>query len=104
MSKDLQITFPEAATKFMLGMVHVHSIAITIGAVVMAVVGYGIYMLLRNKLINAYRMRHETPLEILWTVVPTMRLILLAAPSIVVLYAGDEIVNPQVRVKAIGHQ
>ena len=47
---------------------------------------------------------HHTVLEIVWTIVPSFILLLIALPSFALLYAMDEVLIPQVTVKAIGHQ
>lgn len=47
---------------------------------------------------------HHTTLEIIWTIVPAIILILIAIPSFALLYAMDEIDNPKLTIKSIGHQ
>nr|WNH22534.1 cytochrome c oxidase subunit II [Polydactylus virginicus] len=42
--------------------------------------------------------------EIIWTVLPAVILIVLALPSLRILYLMDEVNNPHITVKAIGHQ
>nr|UTN43139.1 cytochrome c oxidase subunit 2 [Saemundssonia lari] len=43
-------------------------------------------------------------LESVWTVLPCIILVFLAAPSLVVLYLADELISPSITVKAVGHQ
>lgn len=47
---------------------------------------------------------HNTRLEIIWTIIPTIILIFIAVPSFILLYSLDEVINPSVTLKAIGHQ
>ena len=47
---------------------------------------------------------HGTTIEIAWTVAPSLVLVLIAIPSFALLYSMDEVVDPAVTVKAIGHQ
>jgi cytochrome c oxidase subunit 2 len=47
---------------------------------------------------------HGTILEIVWTITPSFILILIAVPSFGLLYAMDEVLNPAITFKAIGHQ
>lgn len=47
---------------------------------------------------------HSNLLEIIWTVVPALTLIIIAVPSFSLLYSLDDIVDPEMTVKAIGHQ
>jgi len=50
------------------------------------------------------RIYHNAPLEIVWTIIPTVILILIAVPSFVFLYSMDEIYDPKLTIKAIGRQ
>lgn len=43
-------------------------------------------------------------LELFWTIVPTLILLLIGFPSIRLLYLLDEVFNPLVTIKTIGHQ
>lgn len=47
---------------------------------------------------------HSTPLELFWTILPTIILLAIAIPSFILLYALDEIVDTQCVVKVIGYQ
>jgi len=53
------------------------------------------------------RLTHESTFEVVWTVVPSLVLILLAIPSLKLLYSLDFILydyEPIVTIKVIGHQ
>ncbi len=47
---------------------------------------------------------HYPVLEIIWTIVPALILINLAIPSFSLLYSVDEIVEPSLTFKVVGHQ
>ncbi len=47
---------------------------------------------------------HHTQLELIWTIIPTLILILIAIPSFALLYAVDELHNPKITMKALGNQ
>lgn len=47
---------------------------------------------------------HHTGIEIIWTIIPTIILILVALPSFVLLYSMDELYNPFLTLKVIGRQ
>lgn len=47
---------------------------------------------------------HGTAIEIAWTVTPSLILVLIAVPSFALLYSMDEVVDPAVTLKCIGHQ
>ncbi len=50
------------------------------------------------------RTTHNTLLEILWTGIPVLILIVIAIPSFRLLYLGDDFSDADMTVKAIGHQ
>jgi cytochrome c oxidase subunit 2 len=47
---------------------------------------------------------HNTELEIIWTVIPTIVLIFISIPSFVLLYAIDDLKDPTFVLKVVGHQ
>jgi len=47
---------------------------------------------------------HNVPLEIVWTVVPVLILIIVAIPSLKLLYFTDRVENPELVVKVTGNQ
>ena len=47
---------------------------------------------------------HSKELEIVWTSVPALVLLLLATPPFTLLYSMDEISNPELTLKILGHQ
>lgn len=47
---------------------------------------------------------HGTLIELVWTITPALILIGIAFPSFKLLYLMDEIGNPQMNIKVIGHQ
>ena len=47
---------------------------------------------------------HGSVLEIVWTLIPTFILLFIAIPSFALLYAMDEVIDPELTLKVIGHQ
>lgn len=47
---------------------------------------------------------HHTLLEIAWTAVPVLILVVIAVPSFKLLYSMDRTTDPELTIKAIGHQ
>lgn len=47
---------------------------------------------------------HGTAIEIIWTVTPSLILIVVALPSFALLYSIDEIIDPAITLKCIGLQ
>lgn len=50
------------------------------------------------------RIVHGTTIEIIWTIFPSIILMFIAIPSFALLYSMDEVVDPTITIKAIGHQ
>ena len=50
------------------------------------------------------RVNHGEGLEILWTIFPGVVLFLIAVPSFYILYSVDDIIDPSIFIKVIGHQ
>ena len=47
---------------------------------------------------------HGVLIEIIWTIIPAIILVFIAIPSFSLLYSMDEIIDPQITIKAIGHK
>ncbi len=47
---------------------------------------------------------HSKELEIVWTTIPALVLLVLSTPSFTLLYAMDEISEPELSLKILGHQ
>jgi len=47
---------------------------------------------------------HGTTIEIVWTLIPAVILMVIAVPSFALLYSIDEVVDPRLTVKIVGHQ
>nr|YP_010968351.1 cytochrome c oxidase subunit II [Paraponera clavata]WNO15840.1 cytochrome c oxidase subunit II [Paraponera clavata] len=62
-----------------------------------------IYKLFMNKFINRFLLQNHL-MEMIWTIFPMFILIIIALPSIKILYLTDEIFNSNLTLKTIGHQ
>nr|YP_010222578.1 cytochrome c oxidase subunit II [Macroscytus subaeneus]UCC46028.1 cytochrome c oxidase subunit II [Macroscytus subaeneus] len=80
---------------------HDHTIMILIMITMM--VSYMMMSLFSNKLINRYLLEGQV-IEFIWTTLPAITLVFIALPSLRLLYMIDEINNPMVTLKVIGHQ
>lgn len=54
--------------------------------------------------LSVIKANHNTLLEFIWTLFPIIILTLIAIPSFILLYSMDEIVEPAITLKVIGHQ
>ena len=50
------------------------------------------------------RVSHNTPLEVAWTVVPALILVMIAVPSFRLLYEAEALPEPEVTIRATGYQ
>nr|YP_002735020.1 cytochrome c oxidase subunit II [Macroscytus gibbulus]ABZ02036.1 cytochrome c oxidase subunit II [Macroscytus gibbulus] len=80
---------------------HDHTIMILIMITMM--VSYMMMSLFNNKFINRYLLEGQM-IEFVWTTLPAITLMFIALPSLRLLYMIDEINNPMMTLKAIGHQ
>lgn len=80
---------------------HDHTLLILV--IITTIVVYIITILFFNRYINRFLL-HGQIIEIIWTILPAIILIFIALPSIRILYLLDEINNPSITLKAIGHQ
>nr|YP_010321639.1 cytochrome c oxidase subunit II [Chironomus nipponensis]UKO31632.1 cytochrome c oxidase subunit 2 [Chironomus nipponensis]UZS77079.1 cytochrome c oxidase subunit II [Chironomus nipponensis] len=80
-----------------------HDHALLIIILVTLSVGYLMGTLFFNKLNNRYLLHGQT-IEVIWTILPAIILLFIAFPSLRILYLLDEVNNPSISLKTIGHQ
>nr|AAS13594.1 cytochrome oxidase subunit II [Papilio erostratus] len=80
---------------------HDHTLIILI--MITMLVSYLMMNLFFNKYINRFLMESQM-IELIWTIIPTITLIFIALPSLRLLYLLDELNNPLITLKSIGHQ
>nr|CBL58231.1 cytochrome c oxidase subunit 2 [Micropsectra logani] len=80
---------------------HDHSLLILI--LVTTLVGYLMMALFFNELNNRFLLHGQT-IEVIWTILPAIVLLFIAFPSLRILYLLDEINNPSISLKTVGHQ
>lgn len=98
-----QLIFQDAASPIILQLISFHDHTLIILTLVISVVSYAIVIIILNKYTNRYLMEAQQ-IETIWTIVPAIILIFLALPSLRLLYLTDEVRNPSITLKAIGHQ
>nr|YP_006303589.1 cytochrome c oxidase subunit II [Squalomugil nasutus]AEK53161.1 cytochrome c oxidase subunit II [Squalomugil nasutus] len=103
MAYPAQLGFQDAASPLMDELLHFHDHALMILFLISTFVLYVIVAMVSTKLTNSYILDSQE-IEIIWTILPALILILIALPSLRILYMMDEINNPHLTVKAIGHQ
>nr|UJY96863.1 cytochrome c oxidase subunit II [Potamometra macrokosos] len=98
-----QINFQDPNSPLMEQLVFFHDNTMIILIVITMAIAWMMMKMLFNKNINRFILENQM-IEIIWTVIPAMILLLIALPSLRILYMMDEIKNPTVTIKAIGHQ
>ena len=103
-----QMYFQEAATPAMEGIISFHNdlmgIITFIGFFTFWMLFRTIYLFQASKNEEASTVVHGTTIELIWTIVPSLILITIAIPSFSLLYSMDEIIDPAVTLKVVGHQ
>jgi cytochrome c oxidase subunit II len=61
-------------------------------------------LFINTVILGTHRITHGTVLEIIWTITPSIVLLLISVPSFALLFTMDEIIEPLITLKAIGHQ
>nr|YP_011010357.1 cytochrome c oxidase subunit 2 [Metrocoris acutus]WPW46972.1 cytochrome c oxidase subunit 2 [Metrocoris acutus] len=103
MAKWSQINMQEANSPLMEQLIFFHDNTMIILIMITTLIAWIMIKMLFNKKINRFMMENQM-IEIIWTILPTMILILIALPSLRILYMMDETKNPTITIKAIGHQ
>jgi len=110
-STPWQIYFQDAATPVMEGIINLHHdlmfFIVFIFFFVAVVLGrtLTIFSYQKDRENDASRLVvHGTAIEIIWTVVPSLILVVVALPSFALLYSIDEIIDPALTIKVIGYQ
>ena len=103
-----QMSFQDPATPAVEGMIFFHNyimiFLIVIGLVVMWMLYKVIALFNENSNLIASKFTHSSLLEIVWTILPAFILLLIAIPSFTLLYSLDELIDPVVTLKVVGHQ
>ena len=107
--KPWQLGFRPPATSTMEKVVQFHDSFINpiIIAIALFVIGLMVYIIVRFSEKNnpkPTKTTHNTTLEVLWTAIPTIILIIIAIPAFKLLYYSHYNPNTEMTIKAIGNQ
>ena len=107
--KNWQLSFQDAASQSMREIVNFHDklllpIIIAISAFVLFLLVYACIRFSASRNPNPSKRTHNVAVEVLWTLIPCLILIVMAVPSFKILYKQDAIPKADVTVKAIGYQ
>nr|YP_003734730.1 cytochrome c oxidase subunit II [Eupolyphaga sinensis]ACO07079.1 cytochrome c oxidase subunit II [Eupolyphaga sinensis]QYH44912.1 cytochrome c oxidase subunit 2 [Eupolyphaga sinensis] len=93
----------DSSSPIMEQLIYFHDHALMIMLMILSMVSYMMLTLFYNKYINRFMLEGQL-IEIAWTILPAIILIFIAIPSLRLLYLMDEINNPTLTLKTIGHQ
>nr|QLY89878.1 cytochrome c oxidase subunit II [Neoleria inscripta] len=103
MSTWANLGLQDSASPLMEQLIFFHDHALLILVMTTILVGYLMFMLFFNKYTNRYLL-HGQMIEMIWTILPAIVLLFIALPSLRLLYLLDEINEPAITLKSIGHQ
>lgn len=103
-----QIGFQPAASPMMEGVTHMHNFLLAVITAIALLVGALMsYVMVRFRASRhpvPSKTAHHTLLEVAWTMIPVLILVMIAIPSLKLLFSLDKAQNATMTVKAIGHQ
>nr|QKN98975.1 cytochrome c oxidase subunit II [Mileewa ponta] len=95
--------FQDSVSPIMENLIIFHDHTMMIISIITMIVSYMMMNILFNKFINRFIMENQM-IELLWTIIPSFLLIFIALPSLKILYMMEEMDNPTITIKSIGHQ
>nr|AVN67204.1 cytochrome c oxidase subunit 2 [Allacta australiensis] len=103
MATWMNMNLQDSASPIMEQLMYFHDHTMMIIIMILTIVSYMMIILFKNKLINRFLLEGQL-IEVAWTITPAIILIFIAIPSLRLLYLMDEINNPTLTLKTIGHQ
>nr|YP_009185855.1 cytochrome c oxidase subunit II [Liogluta microptera]ALO70660.1 cytochrome c oxidase subunit 2 [Liogluta microptera] len=97
------LTVQDSASPLMEQLMFFHDHTLMILLMITTLVGYIMASLFFNKFNYRFLLEGQM-IELIWTILPAITLIFIALPSLRLLYLLDEINNPLITIKTIGHQ
>jgi cytochrome c oxidase subunit 2 len=105
---DWQMNFPPSYTPLMEKVESLNDLLLVIitliSLFVLVLLLYAMWRFHASRNPVATTTTHNTVIEIAWTVIPILILVIIAIPSFRLLYYGDKVTNPDFTVKVVGHQ
>ena len=103
-----QLGCQDPATPVFEGMIFFHNYLLFF----LVFIGVTVFVLLHKVVVTFHedtnpvsnKFTHSSILEIIWTIIPAVILLLIAIPSFALLYSLDELIDPVLTLKIIGHQ
>ena len=102
-SENSQLSFQESSSFFNNNLVFFHDNIMFYMLIILVIVGWILFSIIINKNYNKFLLENNF-IEIIWTLIPAVILIIIAIPSLSLLYLIDENIEPSLTIKIIGHQ
>jgi len=107
-SHPWQIGFQDPATPIMEGIIFFNGLLMAFMIFIACLVGWLLYKSLtlfdESTHVTPTAFTHSTLLEVVWTIIPAAILMVISIPSYNLLYAMDEVIDPSLTIKVVGHQ
>jgi len=108
-AESWQLGLQDPASPIFEGMIFFHNYLVFFLILIASLVFWLLYITISsfNSYVNLKKSEiftHSSVLEIAWTLLPSVVLLIIAAPSFSLLYSLDESINPIITIKVVGHQ
>lgn len=107
-AKPWQLGFQSPSTPTIEGIIRFHHDMMFLIVLIVIFVGWMMFrcMFHFNETKNpvATQIVHGSVIEVVWTLIPAFILIIIAVPSFALLYSADELIEPALTLKVVGHQ
>nr|AQP26576.1 cytochrome c oxidase subunit 2 [Odontotermes sp. A TB-2017] len=103
MTTWLNLSLQDSASPIMEQLIFFHDHALMIMLMIITTVMYTMTSIIQNKQTSRFILEGQM-IETLWTIAPAIILVFIAMPSLRLLYLMDEVHNPALTLKAVGHQ
>nr|YP_009123494.1 cytochrome c oxidase subunit II [Chitoria ulupi]AJM70466.1 cytochrome c oxidase subunit II [Chitoria ulupi] len=97
------LNYQNGASPLMEQIIFFHDHTMIILIMITILVSYLMLSLFFNSYVNRFLLESQM-IELIWTILPAIILIFIALPSLRLLYLLDELNNPLITLKSIGHQ
>nr|UYI30140.1 cytochrome c oxidase subunit II [Aethina tumida] len=97
------ISLQDSASPLMEQLSFFHDHALLVLVIITILVGQLMASLFFNKFSHRFLLEGQL-IEVIWTILPAITLIFIALPSLRLIYILDEVNNPMISIKSIGHQ
>nr|ABA25891.1 cytochrome c oxidase subunit II [Sympetrum kunckeli] len=98
-----QLNFQDAASPMMEQLHYFHDHTMMVLVIITIMVAYIMGTMFLNNDVNRYLLDGQK-IETVWTILPVFVLVIIAMPSLRLLYLLDEVNEPSITLKTVGHQ